>query len=460
MGPGENVEEKKLPKAGAMTEGSISGSLIRFTLPLFIGNLFQQLYNTADALIVGNFLGSEALAAVSATGSLVFLIISFFAGLSGGAGVAISRFIGARDSEKVEQAVHTHVALSLVVAAVLTTFGSYIAPVALRWMGTPADVLPGASEYIRIFFLGSLGTVLYNTFRSIMQAAGDGKNPLKYLIICSVLNVVLDILFITVFHGGVGSAAFATILSQLFSALLCGIRLNRTDENYALRIRKIRIHAKMAGLTVRYGFPSGMQNSVTAISNVLIQTNINSFGTMAVAGCGAYSKIEGFAFLPITSFAIALTTFVGQNLGAREFDRARKGTRFGMLTAVGLAQLVGIVGFLAAPFLIGLFTKEPAAIAYGVQKMRTCTLFYCVLSMSHTLAAVLRGAGKAIVPMISMLLFWCVVRVIIIGVAMPVYHSIAVVNWVYPITWCMCTAFLLIYYLRADWVHSFEKQEK
>ena len=452
------MDEKTLPKAGAMTVGTISGSLIRFTLPLFIGNLFQQLYNTADALIVGNFLGSEALAAVSATGSLVFLIISFFAGLSGGASVAISRYIGARDSEKVEQAVHTHVALSLLVAALLTTFGSYIAPVALRWMGTPADVLPGASEYIRIFFLGSLGTVLYNSFRSIMQAAGDGKNPLKYLIICSVLNVVLDILFITVFHGGVGSAAFATVLSQLFSAFLCGLRLVRTKENYALRLRKIRIHAKMAGLTVKYGFPSGMQNSVTAISNVLIQANINTFGTMAVAGCGAYSKIEGFAFLPITSFAIALTTFVGQNLGAREFDRARKGARFGMFTAMGLAQLVGIIGFLTAPFLIGLFTKEPEAIAFGVLKMRTCAFFYCVLALSHTLAAILRGAGKAVVPMVCMLLFWCVVRVIIISLAMPVYHSIGVVNWVYPITWCMTSAFLMVYFLRGDWVHSFEKQ--
>ena len=442
-----------------MTQGPIGGSLVRFALPLFVGNLFQQLYNTADALIVGNFLGSEALASVTATSSLVFLIISFFAGLSGGAGVAISRYIGARDSEKVEKAVHTNVALSMLIALVLTAFGSYIAPLALRWMGTPAEALPGASEYIRIFFLGSFGTVMYNTFRGIMQAAGDGKNPLKYLIICSVLNVVLDILFITVFHGGVGSAAFATVLSQLVSAVMCGVRLLRTEDNYRLRPGKIRIHGKTAGLIIRYGLPSGLQNSVTAIANVLVQANINSFGTMAVAGCGAYSKLEGFAFLPITSFAIALTTFIGQNLGAGEYERAKKGARFGIITAVGLAELVGVISFAAGPQLIGLFTREPQAIAFGVQKMRTCALFYCVLAMSHTLAAVLRGAGKAVIPMISMLLFWCVTRVIIISLAMPVYRSIAVVNWVYPITWCMTTVFLLVYYLRADWIHSFARRE-
>ena len=441
-----------------MTEGSIPGQMLRFAAPLFLGNLFQQLYNTADALIVGNMLGSDALAAVSATGTLVFLIISLFVGIAAGSGVLISRYYGAQDYEKLEKAVHTNVAFSLVAGLLMTVFGVLFTPWMLRAMGTPEDVMDLSATYIRIFFAGSLGLVLYNGLRGVMQAVGDGKNPLKYLIFCSVLNVILDITFIGVFHTGVGGAALATIISQFLSGLLCLRRLLRTGEEYRVELKKIRFHWPTLKLIVRYGLPSGIQNSVIAIANVVVQSNINAFGTMAVAGCGAYSKVEGFAFLPITSFTISLTTFVGQNLGAKEYDRAKKGARFGIWCAVLSAELIGLLLYLGAPPVIRAFTREAEAVAFGVDKARICALFFCLLAASHSFAAVLRGAGKAVIPMISMLAFWCVIRVTFLHFMVPITRSIDTVNWVYPLTWALSTVFLGIYYLKADWIHTFERQ--
>ncbi len=441
-----------------MTEGSIPGQILRFAAPLFLGNLFQQLYNTADALIVGNMLGNDALAAVSATGTLVFLVISLFVGIAAGSSVLISRYFGAQDYDKLEKAIHTNVAFSLAAGVLMTIFGVLFTPWMLKAMGTPEDVMDLSATYIRTFFAGSIGLVLYNGLRGVMQAVGDGKNPLKYLIFCSVLNVVLDIAFIGLFHTGVGGAALATIISQFLSGLLCLRRLLMTDAEYRVELKKIRFHWPTLKLIVRYGLPSGIQNSVIAIANVVVQANINEFGTMAVAGCGAYSKVEGFAFLPITSFTISLTTFVGQNLGAKEYDRARKGARFGLWCAILSAELIGVLLYATAPAVIGAFTREPEAIAYGVDKGRICSVFFCLLAASHGLAAVLRGAGKAVIPMISMLAFWCVIRVTFLHFMVPIYHTIATVNWVYPLTWALSTIFLGLYYWRADWIHTFERQ--
>lgn len=296
-----------------MTEGPIGRQMIYFALPLFIGNLFQQLYNTADALIVGRLLGNEALAAVSGTGTLIFLLVSLFEGVAAGAGVVISRYFGSRDTEKMRLAIHTNVAFSLAAGLFLTLAGTTLTPAILRLMGTPADVLPMASEYIRVYFAGSLGLAVYNTLRGIMQAVGDSRSPLYYLVISSLVNVALDLVFVGVFRTGVWGAALATIISQFISVALCLGKLLRAPEEFRLRLREIGFDRKMLGLIIKYGLPSGLQNSVIAIANVVVQSNINAFGTMAVAGCGAYSKVEGFAFLPISSFAIALTTFVGQN---------------------------------------------------------------------------------------------------------------------------------------------------
>ena len=440
-----------------MTEGSISGKMLRFAAPVFIGNLFQQLYNVADALIVGNFVGNDALAAVSATGNLSFLLISFFVGVSIGAGVVISRYFGARDEKRMRLAIHTSVAFNLVTASMLTLAGTTLTPWLLRLMGTPEDVMALSVDYIRIIFAGSIGMVMYNSFCGIMRSVGDSRSPLYFLVISSLLNVVLDLLFVAAFSLGVIGAALATILSQLVSALLCARRLMRTQESHRLVLRELGFDREMLRLIVRYGLPTGLQNSVIAIANVVVQSHVNSFGTMAVAGCGAYSKIEGFAFLPITSFQMALTTFVGQNLGAREHERARKGARFGILCSLAAAEIIGMAIYFAAPHLLGAFTSEPEAIAFGVSRAKICSIFFFLLAASHCLSAVLRGAGKANVPMMAMLLFWCVVRVAFLSVVMPIRHTIELVNWVYPLTWLLSTIFLIIYYFRADWLHSFDK---
>ncbi len=441
-----------------MTEGSIGGKMIRFAVPLFIGDLFQQLYNTADALIVGNLLGNDALAAVSATGTLVFLLVSFFGGISAGSGVVISRYFGAKEPEKMQRAIHTKIAFDLTSGVLLTVIGTTLTPFILRLMGTPEDVMERAVLYVRVYFAGSIGMVLYNSCRGIMQAVGDSRHPLKYLILSSFINVILDIVFIAVFHMDVDGAALATILSEFLSVFLSLGRLLRADVEYRVHLRKIGFDWEMLKLIVSYGLPSGLQNSVIALANVVVQSNINAFGKMAVSGCGAYTKIEGFAFLPITSFTIAITTFVSQNLGAGEYERAKKGTRFGIICSLLLAEFIGVVMYITAPWLIRAFTSEPEAIAFGVDKCRICSLFFCLLAASHCLSAVLRGAGKAVIPMISMLSFWCVVRVAFLQIMVPIFKTIAVVNWVYPLTWSLSTIFLIIYYLKADWLHSFEKR--
>ena len=312
--------------------------------------------------------------------------------------------------------------------------------------------MPQAAAYIRTYFAGSVGLVMYNQCQGIMQAVGDSRHPLYYLVTSSVTNVALDILLIAGLGMGVEGAALATILSQFVSVALCLRRLMGTPSEYQVRWREVRFDGEMTRLILQYGLPSGLQNSVIALANVVVQSNINAFGEMAMAGCGAYSKVEGFAFLPITSFTAAITTFVGQNLGAGELQRTRKGARFGIVCSVALAELIGALLYWLAPLLIGAFTQEPEGIAFGVLKMRTCAPFFCLLALTHCLAAVMRGAGRAVIPMVSMLSFWCIVRVGILTVAVPIYRSIAVVNWVYPITWALSSVFLAVYYYRADWL--------
>ena len=430
------VEESK----NLMTEGTIWKKIIFFALPLFLGNLFQQLYNTADSLIVGNFLGSNALAAVSSSGNLIFLMVGFFNGIAIGAGVVIARYFGARDIDNMQRAIHTTVAFGLVSSLVLTVLGVLLAPQILIWMDTPANVLPQSVTYFRIYFMGSLGLVMYNIFVGILQAVGDSRHPLNYLIISSIINIVLDIVLIVVFHMGVGSAAFATILSQFVSAFLCMNRLLRTKDSYRLSLRKIRF----------------LQNSIIAIANVVVQSNINGFGEMAMAGCGAYSKIEGFAFLPITSFTMALTTFVGQNLGARQYERTKKGAKFGMLCSMAIAEVIGIVIFLGAPLLTAAFNNDPQVVMFGTERARTSAMFFFLLAYSHCISAILRGAGKSMVPMIVMLLFWCVVRVTFLTVMIHFLNDIAVVYWVYPLTWSLSSIAFFLYYRKVNWMHAFE----
>ena len=341
-----------MEKGTKLLNGSIWKGIVSFAIPLFLGNLFQQLYNTADSLIVGNFLGSDALAAVSSSGSLIFLMVGFFNGIAVGAGVVISKYFGAKDYEGLKRAVHTDVAFGLVAGLLLTAVGIFLAPQILVLMGTPESVLPNSIIYFRVYFAGSLAFVMYNIVMGILQAVGDSRHPLYYLIFSSIINIVLDLILVGGFRLGVGAAAFATAVSQAASALLCFWRLVRIKDVYQVRIREIRFHKEMLSQIISLGLPSGMQNSIISFANIIVQTNINKFGVMAVAGCGVYSKIEGFAFLPITCFAMSLTTFIGQNLGARQYDRAKKGAYFGIACSVTLAELVGVIVYFLISYLI------------------------------------------------------------------------------------------------------------
>ena len=447
----------KQPSTVRLSEGAIGGRIIRFAIPLFVGNLFQQLYSTVDALIVGNLLGNTALAAVSSVGSLVFKLIGFVEGVFIGAGVAVSRYFGAGNRQRLSDTVHTDVAFAFLAGAALTLVGTIFSDDILRLMRTPEEIFPQAAVYLRIYFSGAIASAVYNCCRGIMQAVGDSMHPLYYLVFSSVVNTILDVVFIAVFHGNVGSAALATVISQALSAMLCLTRLLHTREEHRLSLRKIRIVPDVFREVIRYGLPSGFQNSAIAIANVLVQSNINAFGTMAVAGCGAYTKIEGFAFLPIGSFVMALTTFIGQNLGAGRLDRARKGARFGLICSVSTAEAIGILVTLVMPALIRAFTSEPEAITYGVLKARTCAPFFCFLAATHVFAGILRGAGKSIFPMACFLTVWGIGRVLYLTFLVPVFPHITTVNLVYPITWFVTTIAMLIYYLRADWLHGFQR---
>ena len=417
------------------------------------------MYNTADSLIVGNFLGSNALAAVSSSGNLIFLMVGFINGIAMGAGVVVARYYGAKIKDCLQKAIHTTVAFGLVAGVVLTVMGMFLAPRILVLMGTPGDVLPESIMYFRTYFAGSIGVVMYNIFVGILQSVGDSRHPLFYLIISSCINVVLDIFFIAGLGMGVGSAALATAISQFISAILCMIHLMRVEEEYRLELRMIRFDRHMLKQIIQNGVPSGFQNSVIAIANVFVQSNINAFGKMAMAGCGSYSKVEGFAFLPVTCFTMALTTFVSQNLGARQYERAKKGARFGVICSVTIAELIGIIIYAAAPVLIVAFNRDPGVIHYGVMQARIVALFYCLLAFSHCIVAVLRGSGHAAVPMIVMLCDWCLFRVSYITVAVRLVSDIRVILWAYPLTWSISSVIFLYLFLRGKWVYGFEKQK-
>ena len=443
----------------SLTEGPIWKAMLLFALPVFLGNVFQQLYNAFDAWCVGNFIGDDALAAVSSSGSLIFMMVSFFNGVAMGAGVVIARSFGARQYDTMRKAIHTAIAFGLVTGILLTVAGVAFTPTILQWMGTPDEVLPQSISYFRYYFCGAIFTVMYNIFVGILHAVGDSRHPLYYLIISTMVNIVLDMLFVAVLGFGVGSAAIATTISQGISALLCCVHLVRIDGPYRVDLKQIRFDRKSLVEIVRYGLPSGVQNSVIALANVVVQSNINSFGKAAMAGCGSYSKLEGFAFLPVTCFTQALSTFVGQNLGAHRHDRVKKGVGFGIACSCIMAEVVGVLSYLFAPQLIGFFSDSPEAIDFGTRHMRTICLFYCLLAFSHCIAGIMRGAGKATVPMFTMLACWCLFRVAYISVAVKLRNELTTVSWAYPITWSLSSIIFLIYFRKADWIHNFDRME-
>lgn len=298
---------------------------------------------------------------------------------------------------------------------------------------------------------------MYNIFVGILQSVGDSRHPLIYLIISSCVNVVLDIFFIAGLGMGVGSAACATAILQFVSAILCLVHLMRVQTEYRLELKRIGFDRSMLKQIIHNGVPSGLQNSMIAIANVFVQSNINAFGKMAMAGCGSYSKVEDFAFLPVTCFTMALTTFVGQNLGAKQYERAKKGAKFGILCSIAIAELIGVIIYAAAPVLIAAFNRDPNVIHYGVMQSRTIALFYCLLAFSHCIAAVLRSSRNASVPMLVMLCVWCLFRVSYITVTVRLIPDIRVIFWAYPLTWSISSVIFLVLFLRGKWVYGFER---
>jgi len=442
-----------------LIEGKISKKIISFAFPIFLGNLFQQLYNVVDSLIVGNFVGKEALAAVSSTGSLIFLIVGFLGGIFVGASVIISHYFGAKDKENLSIAVHTTIACGLIAGIIITIIGVGFTPIFLKLMRTPDDVFREAIIYLRIFFSGGIFMVMYNACLGIFQAIGDSKRPLYYLIIAAITNVVLDILFVAGFGLGIEGAALATVISQLVSAILAFVKLTKIDDCYKIYIKKIKIDFNMLKSLLKMGIPTGVQNSVIALANVIVQSNINSFGSVAMAGSGSYSKLEGFSFLPITSFSVALTTFIGQNLGAKKYERVKKGARFGLIAGVTLAEIVGIIIWIFAPVFIKIFNSEPEVVKYGVMHARTTSLFYFLLAISHCLSGILRGAGKTRIPMFVMLISWCLIRISYITIMVRIIPDIRVVYWAYPLTWSISSIIFIIYNKKTNWLASYESSQ-
>jgi putative MATE family efflux protein len=435
-----------------MTKGSITRNLITFAVPLFFGQLLQQLYNVVDSVVVGNVLGKEALAAVSTTGSLIFLMVGFINGLFMGGGVIIGKRYGAGDHKGVSVAAHTEIAFALIMGIVMTVWGYFFTPLLLKWMGTPDDVMPNSVLYFKIYFLGGLGNVMYNACCGVFQAMGDSRHPLYYLATSTVINTVLDILFVRYLGIGIGGAALATVIAQFVSAVLAFVKLTQVEGPHRISLKAL----KMDGPTIRkelmIGLPTGIQNSVIAIGNVVVQSNINAFGAVAMAGCGSYFKLEGFVFLPIICMSMALTTFVSQNLGAGEVERVRKGSVIGSILAVSCAELIGVIVYLFAPVLLRMFSQEPEVLAIGAAQAGTESLFFCMLALSHCLAGIFRGAGKTTIPMVVMLSSWCLLRITYITIIVRVIPVINVIFWAYPLTWTVSSIIFIIYYFKGNWL--------
>ena len=424
-----------------MTEGSIRRKMLGFALPILAGYFFQQLYSTVDALIVGNYLDADALAAVTSTGSYTYLMIGFVAGFATGAGIIIARHIGAGHRESTEKAVHTAVAVGLFFSVLLTAAGTLLTPGILRLMGTPASVFDRSCRYLQVYFAGASALVMYNMFVSILQASGESRFPLVCLVVSSLTNIVLDILFISAFHMDVEGAALATVLSEILSMVLAGGRLLKSRETIRLQPRRIRVDRESLRYIVRYGFPTAMQGCVIDLSNMLIQSYINSFGRNAMAGIGSSTKLEGFMFLPVTAFSMALTTFVSQNTGAGKHDRVRSGARFGLLCTAGILLVFGVIARFFAPDMITLFTTDPEIIRFGAGRTTVCAFFYCLCGFSHAASALMRGLGKPMTPMLVMLICWCAVRVAVLFTLGQSMHEIWLIYWIYPFTWTLSSIF-------------------
>ena len=434
-----------------LTQGSVWKGIVRFAIPILLSNLFQQLYNTVDTAVVGKFAGSEALAAVGSTGSLINLFVGFFLGISTGTGVIFATAYGAKDHERLKKVMHSALILAFGAGLFLTVFGVAFTRWMLRLMGSPDDVIDLAAEYMRIFFGGSLFMLIYNVGAGIIQASGDSRRPLIYLVISGVLNVICDVICVAVFHMGAAGAAVATVFSQLIACILIVLRLCRVPESWRLRFHELRFDKAVAGSIVRLAVPSGLQSCMFSLSNILIQAEINAFGSVAMAGVAAYGRIDGFGFMPIQALGLSITTFTSQNMGAQNYDRIREGVKTVFICAGICVLTVNTSIILFSDRLMLLFTSDAEVIRYGMMQMWRLAPFEPIFAISEILSGTVRGAGKVTQPMLIYLVTICAFRIVGLLILMPLVQDIRLVFWAYPTSWALCSAVMIVYYIKGSW---------
>ena len=439
-----------------MTGGSISKLLIAFAIPLLMGNLFQQLYNTVDSLVVGNFVRKEALAAVGSTTPIINTLVMFFGGVAVGASVIISRYFGAHDDEKLHTAIETTMALTFVSSILCTVLGIYIAPALLRFMDTPEDVLPEAATYLKIYFAGVSGLLIYNMTSGILRAVGDTKRPLYFLILSSIMNIVLDLIFVIYFHMGIAGVAYATIISQFVSSILVLTILTRSTENYRFVWKDLCFNKKMLSQICKVGFPVGLQLAVTSFSNVYVQSYINSFGSSCMAGWSSYVKIDSFLMLPLQSMSQASTTFASQNIGAKNVKRVKDGTKTALLLSSAVIFVLAAILWIFAPQMTALFNQDPEVIYYGTLFLRLCVFAVVLCCPNQIYAGTLRGAGDAKNPMYIMLFSFVVFRQIYLYLVNRFAYSPYTIGFGYPAGWLLCTILMTVCYRFSGWEKKIE----
>ena len=435
-----------------MTEGGIFKNLLFFATPLILGNLLQQMYNAVDSIIVGNYVGSNALAAVGAGASLIYLLIAFSLGASVGAGVIVSQYLGAKDKEGVHKAVHTAMTISIILGLILTAGGILFSRKLLVMMNTPAEILDDAACYLRIYSYGLIFNVVYNMAAGILNAAGNSRRSLMYLAAAAVVNIFMDLLLIAGLKIGVAGAAIATNFSQAISCILALWFLFRVPTDYRISLKSLRIHKAMALRIIQIGLPTGIQNMVISFSNILIQASINQYGATAVAGFSAYLKIDGFNILPVLSFSMAITTFIGQNYGAGKYDRMKKGMWVTLLMGIVYTVLTGILLLTFSGQIMRLFSEDVGVIAYGQTAMRYFCPFYWILAILHSLAGTVRGTGKSIPPMVVLLVSLCLFRIVWIQLVLPYYTSIEGIFILYPVSWLVGAVLMILYTWKGKWI--------
>ena len=429
-----------------MTQGNITRHIISFALPLLIGNVFQQLYNTVDTWVVGNYVSNEAFSAVGTVGPIINMLIGFFMGLSSGAGVVISQYYGARRYEEVHDTVHTAMVMTLIMGVAFTAIGLAMTPFMLRLMNTPENVMRESTAYLTIYFSGILGLMVYNIGAGILRAVGDSQRPFYFLVVCAVMNTVLDLVFVLVFHMGVEGVALATILSQGTSAVLVVITLMRTDSCIKLRIRDLRLNFAMLGKIFRVGIPAAIQMAITAFSNIFVQSYINYFGDNCMSGWTAYAKIDQLLFLPMQSIALASTTFVGQNLGRNQVDRAKQGVRQALIIAIISTLILMVPVMVFASPVVAFFNSKAEVVQIGTMLLHWLSPFYVLCCFNQIYSGALRGAGNSRAPMIIMLSSFVAFRQVYLFIMARVCNEIIPIAMSYPAGWLLCSTLTTIYY--------------